>query len=275
MRLLRDLPFRIGAALSALFVGTALLSLAWTPEPTGRVRVALRLKPPLEVGWLGTDHFGRDVLSLLIGGAWNSLALALPAVLVGATIGIALGLAAASLRGTFETSVMRVLDVVFAFPAVLSAIMVGAVLGSGPQAAIVAIAIFNIPVFARVSRALALGVMAQDYAAAARALGRRPLGILATEVLPNCAGVLVVQGTIQLALAILTEAGLSYLGLGVRPPHPSWGRMLADSQTFLAAAPHLAIVPGLAIALTVLGLNLLGDGLRDRLDPRLRNERAG
>ncbi len=275
MRLVRDLPLRIGAALTTLFVGTALLSLVWTPEPTGRVRVALRLKPPLEAGLLGTDHFGRDVLSLLIGGAWNSLALGLPAVLAGAAVGIALGCAAATLRGAFETVVMRILDVVFAFPAVLSAIMVGAVLGSGPTAAILAIAIFNVPVFARVSRALALGVLAQDYVAAARSLGRRPLGIVATEVLPNIAGVLVVQATIQLALAILTEAGLSYLGLGVRPPNPSWGRMLADSQTFLAAAPHLAIVPGLAIALTVLGLNLLGDGLRDRLDPRLRGDRAG
>ena len=169
---------------------------------------------------------------------------------------------------------MRAADVVFAFPAVLSAIMLGAVLGSGPTAAIVAIAVFNVPVFARVTRGVALQVWTLDYVAAARALGKRPLRIALDEVLPNIAGALIVQVTIQLAFALLTEAGLSYLGLGVRPPNPSWGRMLNDAQTYLTQAPHLAIAPGLAVALSVLGLNLLGDGLRDRLDPTLR-ERGG
>jgi len=148
--------------------------------------------------------------------------------------------------------------------------MLGAVLGSGPLAAVLAIAVFNVPVFARVSRGVALQVWTFDYVAAARALGKHPLRITWEDVLPNIAGVLIVQVTIQLALAILTEAGLSYLGLGVRPPNPSWGRMLSDAQTFLSQAPHLAIAPGVAIALSVLGLNLLGDGLRDALDPTLR-----
>jgi peptide/nickel transport system permease protein len=166
--------------------------------------------------------------------------------------------------------VMRLSDVIFAFPAVLSAIMLGAVVGSGPLAAVLAIAVFNVPVFARVSRGVALQVWSLDYVAAARAIGKPPWRITVEEVLPNIAGVLIVQVTIQLALAILTEAGLSYLGLGIRPPNPSWGRMLSDAQTYLSQAPHLAIVPGLAIALSVLGLNLLGDGLRDALDPTLR-----
>ena len=165
---------------------------------------------------------------------------------------------------------MRACDVIFAFPAVLSAIMIGALLGSGPLAAILAIAMFNVPVFARVTRGVARQVWTFDYVAAARSIGKQPWRITLEDVLPNIVGVLVVQVTIQLALAILTEAGLSYLGLGVRPPDPSWGRMLSDSQTFLAQAPHLAIAPGLAIALSVLGLNLLGDGLRDALDPTLR-----
>jgi peptide/nickel transport system permease protein len=260
----------VGAILTTLLIATALLSLVWTPESPTRVRIALRLKAPLEAGLLGTDHFGRDVTSLLMVGAWNSLAIAWPAVLLGAAIGTAIGCAAAAWKGIADEIAMRASDVVFAFPAVLSAIMIGALFGSGPFAAVLAIAVFNIPVFARVTRGVALQIWTLDYIAAARALGKHPLRITLEDVMPNIAGALIVQVTIQLALAILTEAGLSYLGLGVRPPNPSWGRMLSDAQTYLSQAPHLAIAPGIAIALSVLGLNLLGDGLRDALDPTLR-----
>jgi peptide/nickel transport system permease protein len=270
LRLRPNLALIGGGVLTSALVLTALVSTVWTPENPTRVRVALRLKAPLEVGLLGTDHFGRDVASLLMAGAWNSLAIAWPAVLLGAAVGIIIGCAAAALKGVFDEIAMRASDVVFAFPAVLSAIMIGALVGAGPLAAVLAIAIFNVPVFARVSRGVALQVWTFDYIAAARSLGKHPLRITWEDVLPNIAGVLIVQVTIQLALAILTEAGLSYLGLGVRPPNPSWGRMLSDSQTFLSQAPHLAIAPGIAIALAVLGLNLLGDGLRDALDPTLR-----
>jgi peptide/nickel transport system permease protein len=269
-----SLALVIGGALTLGLIAVAVLSTVWTPEVPTRVRVAMRLKAPLEFGLLGTDHFGRDVLSMLMAGAWNSLAIAFPAVLLGALVGVVIGSTAAALRGWFDEVAMRAADVVFAFPAVLSAIMLGAALGSGPTAAILAIAVFNIPVFARVTRGVALQVWTLDYVAAARALGKRPLRIALDEVLPNIAGALIVQVTIQLAFAILTEAGLSYLGLGVRPPNPSWGRMLNDAQTYLAQAPHLAIAPGLAVALSVLGLNLLGDGLRDRLDPTLRERTA-
>jgi peptide/nickel transport system permease protein len=260
----------VGGILTTLLIATALISLFWTPESPTRVRIAFRLKAPLEAGLLGTDHFGRDVTSLLMVGAWNSLAIAWPAVLLGAAIGTAIGCAAAAWKGIADEIAMRVSDVVFAFPAVLSAIMIGALVGSGPLAAVLAIAVFNIPVFARVTRGVALQVWTLDYIAAARALGKHPLRITWEDVIPNIAGALIVQVTIQLALAILTEAGLSYLGLGVRPPNPSWGRMLSDAQTYLSQAPHLAIAPGVAIALSVLGLNLLGDGLRDALDPTLR-----
>jgi peptide/nickel transport system permease protein len=270
LRLRPNLPLLIGGALTLLLLVVALVSLVWTPENPARVRVALRLRGPLEAGLLGTDHFGRDVASLLMAGAWNSLAIAWPAVLLGAATGTALGLAAAAVQGLLDEIAMRACDVIFAFPAVLSAIMIGALLGSGPLAAILAIAIFNVPVFARVTRGVARQVWTFDYVAAARSIGKQPWRITLEDVLPNIVGVLVVQVTIQLALAILTEAGLSYLGLGVRPPDPSWGRMLSDSQTFLAQAPHLAVTPGLAIALSVLGLNLLGDGLRDAVDPTLR-----
>ncbi|HEU6442381.1 MAG TPA: ABC transporter permease [Microvirga sp.] len=264
----------IGGVLTALLIATALLSLVWTPEVPTRVRVAMRLKAPLEAGLLGTDHFGRDVTSLLMVGAWNSLAIAWPAVLLGAAIGTAIGCAAAAWKGIADEIAMRASDVIFAFPAVLSAIMIGALVGSGPLAAILAIAVFNVPVFARVTRGVALQVWTLDYIAAARAIGKHPLRITWEDVMPNIAGALIVQVTIQLALAILTEAGLSYLGLGVRPPNPSWGRMLSDAQTYLSQAPHLAIAPGLAIALSVLGLNLLGDGLRDALDPTLKGRGA-
>ncbi len=264
----------IGGVLTALLIATALLSLVWTPEVPTRVRVAMRLKGPLEAGLLGTDHFGRDVTSLLMAGAWNSLAIAWPAVLLGAAVGTAIGCAAAAWKGIADEIAMRVSDVVFAFPAVLSAIMIGALVGSGPLAAILAIAVFNVPVFARVTRGVALQVWTLDYIAAARAIGKHPMRITWEDVMPNIAGALIVQVTIQLALAILTEAGLSYLGLGVRPPNPSWGRMLSDAQTYLSQAPHLAIAPGLAIALSVLGLNLLGDGLRDALDPTLKGRGA-
>jgi peptide/nickel transport system permease protein len=264
----------IGGILTALLILTALVSLVWTPEVPSRVRVGMRLKGPLEAGLLGTDHFGRDVASQLMAGAWNSLAVAWPAVLLGAAVGTAIGCAAAAWKGLADEIAMRMSDVVFAFPAVLSAIMIGALVGSGPLAAILAIAVFNVPVFARVTRGVALQVWTLDYIAAARAIGKHPLRITWEEVMPNIAGALIVQVTIQLALAILTEAGLSYLGLGVRPPNPSWGRMLSDAQTYLSQAPHLAIAPGVAIALSVLGLNLLGDGLRDALDPTLRGRGA-
>jgi peptide/nickel transport system permease protein len=270
LRLRPNLALLVGGALTTLFVAIALVSLLWTPETPTRVRVAMRLKAPLELGLLGTDHFGRDVVSMLMAGAWNSLVIAWPAVLLGASVGVAIGCTAAALRGAFDEIAMRAADVIFAFPAVLSAIMLGSLVGSGPFAAVLAIAVFNIPVFARVSRGVALQVWTFDYVAAARSLGKHPWRITWEDVLPNIAGVLIVQATIQLALAILTEAGLSYLGLGIRPPNPSWGRMLSDAQTYLSQAPHLAIVPGVAIAVSVLGLNLLGDGLRDALDPTLR-----
>lgn len=222
---------------------------------------------------MGTDAFGRDVLSQIMVGARSSIAVGVIAVGIGLVFGVALGLLAAARRGWTEEVIMRLSDFTFAFPAILSAIMLTAVFGPGMVNAIVAIGIFNIPTFARITRASANAIWARDYVLAARACGKHRWSITWQHVLPNILGVLTVQATIQFALAILAEAALSYLGLGTQPPQPSWGRMLSDAQTLMFQAPLLAVFPGVAIALSVLGLNLLGDGLRDVMDPRLQRQR--
>ena len=270
---LRHPSFVAGAALTALVVLAALLSFVWTPWPPYEIDVARKLMPPSAEHWLGTDSFGRDVASLLLVGARNSLLVGTIAVGIGLVVGAALGLLAAARGGWTEETIMRGSDFVFAFPAILSAIMMTAVFGPGIVVSIVAIGIFNVPVFARVTRASANAVWSREFVLAARVAGKGRLRITLEHVLPNVASVLIVQGTIQFALAILAEAALSYLGLGTQPPQPSWGRMLNEAQSLLFQAPRLAIFPGVAIAVAVLGLNLLGDGLRDVLDPRLARAR--
>ena len=265
--------FVIGGIISLLFIAIALVSLAWTPFPVTEIDIAGKLRPPNSDHWLGTDHFGRDVLSMLMVGAHNSVAVALVAVGIGAGIGVPLGALAAARRGWIDELVMRFNDFAFAFPALLSAIMITALLGPGAINSIIAIGIFNIPVFARLTRGAALVVWKREFILAARVAGKGAARITIEHVLPNIMSVLIVQATIQFALAILAEAGLSYLGLGTQPPQPSWGKMLNEAQTLMFMAPRLAIFPGLAIALAVLGLNLFGDGLRDLLDPRLRRAR--
>lgn len=262
-----------GAVLSLLLVGAAALSLVWTPWSPFEIDMATKLQGPNARHWLGTDPFGRDVASLLLMGARSSILVGLIAVGIGLLLGTAAGLLAAARRGWAEEVIMRIADFTFAFPAILSAIMMTAVFGAGIVNAIIAIGIFNIPTFARISRASARQVWTRDYVLAARACGKGPWRITLDHVLPNIASVLIVQATIQFATAILAEAALSYLGLGTQPPQPSWGRMLAEAQTLLYQAPLLAVFPGIAIALAVLGLNLLGDGLRDLLDPKLSRKR--
>ena len=263
----------VGAVLSLLLMGAAALSLVWTPWSPFEIDMAAKLQGPNARHWLGTDPFGRDVASLLLMGARSSILVGLIAVGIGLLLGTAAGLLAAARRGWAEEIIMRLADFTFAFPAILSAIMMTAVFGAGIVNAIIAIGIFNIPTFARISRASARQVWTRDYVLAARACGKGPWRITLDHVLPNIASVLIVQATIQFATAILAEAALSYLGLGTQPPQPSWGRMLAEAQTLLYQAPLLAVFPGVAIALAVLGLNLLGDGLRDLLDPKLSRKR--
>jgi peptide/nickel transport system permease protein len=263
----------IGALLVGLVVLLACVSLLWTPWPPTRMVMSARLQAPTLAHWLGTDQFGRDVFSQIMMGARNALFIAATAVLIGAAIGTALGLAAAAARGWMEELFMRLCDFAYAFPAVLMAIIIAALLGVGAATTILAIAVFTIPVFGRLARGAAIEVWSRSFIAAARMTGRGPLQITLRHVLPNVAGLLVVQISTQIALAIIVEAGLSYLGIGLQPPAISWGKMLADAQTHMARAPLLAVFPGLAIAIAVLGFNLLGDGVRDLLDPRLRRSR--
>ncbi|MEW9917994.1 ABC transporter permease [Marimonas sp. MJW-29] len=265
----------LGALLSALFLLAAAISFIWTPYDHTALDIPNKLKPPGGDYLLGTDHFGRDLLSMIMVGARTSIAVALVAVGIGMGLGVPLGLWAAARNGSFiDELIMRGNDLVFAFPSLVIAILITAIFGAGAINAIIAIGIFNIPVFARITRGAALSLWQREFILAARVAGKNAARISVEHILPNVTNLLIVQGTIQFSLGILAEAGLSYVGLGAQPPTPSWGRMLADAQTLVSIAPHMALVPGFAIILTVLGLNLMGDGLRDYLDPRLRVART-
>ncbi|MFK0690328.1 ABC transporter permease [Mesorhizobium sp. IMUNJ 23033] len=265
--------FLIGLIITALVAAVAILSYVWTPYDVTRLVISDKTQGPSPTHWFGTDHFGRDILSMIMVGARNSIAVALVAVGIGMGVGVPLGAFAAARGGLVDEVLMRMNDLVFAFPALLSAIMITAIFGPGAINAIIAIGIFNIPVFARVARAGALAIWPREFILAARAAGKGSTLITIEHILPNIATLLLVQGTIQFALGILAEAGLSYVGLGAQPPMPSWGRMLFDAQTRMVVAPWMAIFPGMAIVVTVLGLNLLGDGIADILDPKSRRQR--
>ncbi len=272
-RALRHKSFVAGGVLTALLAAMALLSLVWTPYPVAEIDIPSKLQPPSAAHWLGTDSLGRDIASQILVGAQNSIVVGVIAVGIGLGFGVLLGCVASARRGWVEELIMRGSDFAFAFPALLLAIMLTAIYGPGLVMSIVAIGIFNIPVFARITRGSANAVWAREFVLAARTAGKGPVRITLDHVLPNIASVLIVQATISFATAILAEAALSYLGLGTQPPQPSWGRMLNEAQTQMFQAPLLALWPGLAIVLSVLGLNLLGDGLRDLMDPKLARRR--
>ena len=268
-RFLGNLNFTIGLALSVVVIIMAVLSIVWTPYAPNAMNARARLEGPSLAHPLGTDHYGRDVLSRVMKGAVNSIVVGLVTVVIGLTLGVVLGLVSAYFGRMTDEVIMRLCDLLFGFPAVLTAILITSVLGPSMVNAMLAIGIFYIPVFARLTRAVAVSIWEREFIAAARAAGVGELAIAWRHVMPNILSTLLIQGTIQFAVAILAEAGLSYLGLGTQPPNASWGRMLNEAQTYMSSAPWLAIFPGLAIAWAVLGFNLLGDGLRDTLDPRL------
>ena len=269
----RHPSFVLGGVLVACLVLCALLALVWTPWPVAEIDIPNKLARPSAAHWLGTDSLGRDIASQLLAGSHSSLLVGFIAVGMGLSLGGALGLLAAARAGWVDELIMRLSDFAFAFPALLLAIMLTAIYGPGLVVSITAIGLFNIPVFARVTRGAAQSVWTREFILAAQAAGKGRWRITFDHVLPNIASVLIVQATVQFAIAILAEAALSYLGLGTLPPQASWGRMLNEAQAQMFQAPWLAVYPGVAIALAVLGLNLMGDGLRDLLDPRLARQR--
>jgi peptide/nickel transport system permease protein len=263
-------PLIIGCALITLVALAALVSLFWTPYDPARSVAGDRLLFPSPEHPFGTDRYGRDLLSGIMAGARITLLVGTVAVAIAAVIGVPLGMLAGMRPKRLGTLIMGGSDVVMAFPGLLLAIVFGAVFGTDTYTAMIALGIGAAPAFARVTRAGTLQVMKTDYVFAAKAANRSGLAIAIHHVLPNIGGMIVVQCSVNFAIAVLAEAGLSFLGLGTKPPTPSWGRMLQDSQQFLGTHDYLAVIPGLAIAIAVLGFNLLGDGLRDRFDPKLR-----
>lgn len=269
-RLLAHPSLAIGLIATLVFLALGVLSLIWTPFPIEQINIPRRFVGPSPEHWLGTDNLGRDMASLVMSGTWTSFLVATIAVVIGMGVGVPLGLAAAAWGGPVEWLVLRLSDFIFAFPSVIIAILITALVGTGATNAIIAIGIFNIPVFARVARGGALSIATLDFVAAGRLAGLSNAMIAWRHLLPNIMSLLIVQGTIQMSLGILAEAGLSYIGLGTQPPATSLGLMLRDAQGLFLVHPWLSLVPGLAIVLIVIALNIAGDGLRDAIDPKLR-----
>lgn len=270
---MKNRSFAFGALITGFVLLMALLSFLWTPFDVTELDIPNKLHWPDAINWLGTDHFGRDVFSMLMVGARNSIAVAIVAVSIGMAIGVPLGAAAAASHGWLSDVIMRTNDFIFAFPSLLLAVLFTAIFGPSAVNAMIAIGIFNIPVFARLAHGGSLALWQREFILSAQTSGKTKARITIEHIMPNLLNILIVQGTIQFSLGILIEAGLSYLGLGTQPPDPSWGKMLSEAQTMMYFASYLAIFPGIAIVFAVLGLNLLGDGLRDIFDPKLRRGR--
>ncbi len=269
-RLLRQPSAQIGLFLVVVYVAVALFAGIVAPYSPIEQHPKDRLQEPSSTYVLGTDEFGRDILSRLMHGATNSLRVALISVALACVLGTGLGMVAGYAGGLFDNIIMRVMDLFFAFPAILLALSIVAALGPGVNNTILAISVVYTPIFARVARGPVLSIKEMEFVQAARSTGAQHPRILLRHVLPNTIAPVIVQISLALSWAMLTEAGLSFLGLGTIPPAPSWGSMLSESRRLMELAPWMAIAPGVAIMLGVLGFNLLGDGLRDALDPRLR-----
>ncbi len=272
-RLLRHRSFALGIVLTGGLLLAALTSLFYTPQDPLAITITERLQGPSAVHWFGTDQYGRDVLSRIMRGSIISMTVGVVSVGIGLVLGVFLGVLGGYCGGGADEVLMRLMDALYGFPAILLALLITGVFGPGVFTSMVAIGVVNIPVFARFTRAHFLVLRDKDFVTAARALGASEAEVIWRHILPNAVSLLLVQATISFPNAILAEAGLSYLGLGMQPPHPSWGYMLKEAQPFLRLAPSYAIFPGAAIALAVLGCNLLGDGLRDLLDPKIARQR--
>ncbi len=269
-RLLRNPVAMTGGIVVIVLVAVALSATQIAPYDPLAQDLANSLAPPSPLHLAGTDVHGRDIFSRIISGTAISLRIGFLGMLLGCVVGVTLGLISGYYGGWLDTVIMRVLDVQLAFPGLLLAICIVAIIGPGLENVIVAVGIFSVPVFARVTRGCVLGLKQQDYVLAARMIGAQDRRIMISHMLPNTLAPILVIGTLRIGTAILTAASLSFLGLGAQPPIPEWGAMLSDGRSYLTIAPHVATTPGLAILVTVLSFNLLGDGLRDALDPKLK-----
>jgi peptide/nickel transport system permease protein len=273
--LLRSRPGLVGTIIVALFLSVAVLAPVLAPRDPTSQDLGAALKGPGQSGYLlGSDELGRDTLSRIIYGSRISLAIGLSAVAFGVLLGIPLGIASGYYGGTFDSVTMRISDILIAIPRLLLAITIVATWGIGFWTLVVAIGFPDIPTFARLVRGSTLSLAQMEYVTAARALGLSDRLIMRRYIFPNLIGPVTVQSTFAMAAAILTAGGLSFLGLGVRPPTPEWGYMLAQARTYMRVAPHLITFPGIALAVVVLGINLLGDALRQAYDPRFRGKEA-
>jgi len=270
-RLKRNRAAIAGGVIVLLFVATALLAPWLSPYPPNDGDLTKRLKAPDREHLLGTDPLGRDVLSRVIYGARISLQIQIVAVIIALFVGTILGMVGGYYGGIFDNLIMRFMDILLAFPGIFLAIAIIAVLGPGLTNLMLAAGIYSIPQFARIVRGSVLSLKEKEFVEAAKAVGEKDFNILFRYLLPNSMAPIIVQTTLRMATVLLTASGLSFLGLGVQPPTPEWGAMLSNARAYLITAPHVATVPGLAIMLVVMGFNLFGDGLRDSLDPRLRD----
>lgn len=271
--LLRSKPGLVGTTIVVLFLSMAAFAPVLAPaDPTAQT-LRTALKPPGQDGYLlGSDELGRDTLSRIIYGSRISLAIGMAAVAFGVLIGIPLGIASGFYGGVLDSAAMRVSDVLLAIPRLLLGITIVATWGIGFWTLVIAIGFPDVPIFARLVRGSTMTVSQMEYVTAARALGSPDARIMLRHILPNLIGPITVQSTFSMAAAILTAGGLSFLGLGVRPPTPEWGYMLAQARSYMRVAPHLITFPGIALAVVVLGINLLGDALRQAYDPRFRGK---
>ncbi len=269
-RLIRNGVASIGLAIVLATLGLALAAPLLIPADPMAIRTSVMLQPPSRLYWLGTDQFGRDILSRLLIGARTSMVVAFGSVALALGVGTTIGLLGGFWGGRVDGVAMRIMDILFAFPAILLAIAIMAVVGPSVPNLILAIGIVYTPQFARISRAATLSIKHLEFMEAARAIGASTARVVARYLVPNVLAPIVVQVSVSLSLAILSESALSFLGLGTQPPTPSWGNMLSEGRQFMEIAPWNAIFPGMAIMVVVLGFNLLGDGLHDVLDPRLR-----
>jgi len=261
----------VGGSLILFFIIVAIIGPFLTPYGPDTQNVINKLQGPSAEHWLGTDHFGRDIFSRIIHGTGITLLVGFFAVALGATLGVFLGIVAGYYGGRTDSIIMRLMDILLAFPGILLALAIVTVLGGSLVNVIIAVAISSIPIFARIVRGSTLSVKNLEYIDAMKALGASDARIIFKHIFPNITSPIIVQATLSIATSIISAAGLSFLGLGAQPPTPEWGAMLSDGRNYLYNAPHVALFPGIAIVIVVLAFNMLGDGLRDALDPKTKD----